>query len=188
VTSLSSPDWSHHVVGESAGAEPPPPGIDLESFRAIMGSLASGVSIISSLGSTEAPLGMTCSAVCSVSADPPLLLSCVRTPSVTLDAIQACRRFTVNFLDITGRDLSELFASHAPDKFAKVPWRPSVLVGMPVIEQSIAVAECLLRETFRAGDHMIVLGRIVGGEVAPDRFPLAYWRGNYVRVLRMSRH
>ena len=33
------------------------------------------------------------------------------------------------------------------------------------------------------GDHVIVIGRIVGGEAEPDRLPLGYWRGGYVRTV-----
>src|SRR6266536_565576 len=77
-------------------------GIDLadigfDSFCDIMGSFATGVSVLTSLD-RAGPHGMTCSAVCSVSAAPPLLLSCLRTPSSTLDAIRACGRFLVNVL------------------------------------------------------------------------------------------
>jgi flavin reductase (DIM6/NTAB) family NADH-FMN oxidoreductase RutF len=164
--------------------------IGLDVFRAIMGSFASGVSVITSLDTTEdieRPCGMTCSAVCSVSADPPLLLSCVRTPSVTLDAIRATGRFVVNFLDTNGRDFSDLFSSRNANKFADVRWHRSDQVGMPLLEPTVAYAECTVHDLMAAGDHMIVLGRVVGGGVFPDRFPLGYWRGNYVGVFRVTR-
>ncbi|HET8683504.1 MAG TPA: flavin reductase family protein [Micromonosporaceae bacterium] len=160
--------------------------VDFDAFRTIMGSFASGVSVVTTLGDDEAPRGMTCSAVCSVSADPPLLLSCVKPPSSTLNAIRTRGLFAVNFLDADGRELSDLFASQTPDKFAQVGWRPGATAGMPVLGPTLAYAECTVHNMFDAGDHVVVIGRIIGGQVAADRFPLAYWRGRYVRVFRVA--
>jgi flavin reductase (DIM6/NTAB) family NADH-FMN oxidoreductase RutF len=130
---------------------------------------------------------MTCSAVCSVSAHPPLLLACVNTPSATLDAITGKGRFAVNFLDVGAGAVSDLFASRATDKFAAVEWQPGTVTETPVLAGVVAHAECAVHELREAGDHVIVLGRIVGGEALPDRFPLGYWRGSYTRSLRMPR-
>lgn len=160
--------------------------IDFDAFRAIMGSFASGVGVVTTLDEAGNPCGMTCSALCSVSADPPLLLSCVRTPSSTLNAIKARGRFVVNMLDADARDISDLFASRTEDKFSRVGWFASELAGMPVLDRVLAFAECTVYDLVTAGDHVIVLGRIVGGKAAPDRFPLGYWRGTYVRVFRVT--
>ena len=162
--------------------------IGLDEFRQIMGSLASGVSVITSLDEDGAPYGMTCSAVCSVSAEPPLLLTCVRTPSTTLNAIRSSGRFLVNFLDADALALSDLFASRTPDKFAEVGWRHSDRLGLPQLERTVAHAECLVHDVVTAGDHAIVLGRIIDGQAIPDRFPLGYWRGRYVQVFRVAEH
>lgn len=37
-----------------------------------------------------------------------------------------------------------------------------------------------------ADDHVIVLGRMVGGGGDTAKFPLGYWRGSYVRLFRMT--
>ncbi|GAA4681667.1 flavin reductase family protein [Phytohabitans rumicis] len=160
--------------------------VDLDAFRTIMGSLTSGVSVVTGLDQEGNPCGMTSSAVCSVSADPPLLLTCVKPPSRTLDAIQARGCFVVNFLDAEGSEFSDLFASRTRDKFARVGWRPSEVVGAPLLDRTVAYAECTVHDRVEAGDHVIVLGRIVSGAVAPERFPLGYWRGRYVRVFRVA--
>lgn len=150
-----------------------------------MGSLASGVSVVTALDGSGQPHGLTSSSVCSVSKDPPLLLFCVRQPSSTLDAIRETRGFAVNILDADGHELSELFASFNDDKFASVAWRPGDVAGLPLLEPTVAFAECAVHDLIAAGDHTIVLGRLVGGGTAPDRFPLGYWRGRYVRVFRL---
>jgi flavin reductase (DIM6/NTAB) family NADH-FMN oxidoreductase RutF len=151
-----------------------------------MGSLASGIVVVTALGQDERPCGLTCSAVCSVSAEPPLLLSCVKTPSRTLDAIRERGRFAVNFLDSQARDVSALFAGRFQDKFENVPWSPGRATGMPVLLQTVAHAECTVHRMFDAGDHVIVLGCLIGGGADRGRFPLGYWRGGYVQMYRMG--
>lgn len=161
-------------------------GLDYEAFRDIMGSFASGISVVTTLSGDGEPYGLTCSAVCSVSADPPLLLSCVRTPSSTLDAIRTRGQFAVNFLDAHAREVSQLFAGPGQDKFHQVGWRPGATAGMPILERTLAHAECSVHRLVDAGDHVIVLGHLIGGHVDQSRFPLGYWRGGYVQMFRMG--
>ncbi|GAA1375919.1 hypothetical protein GCM10009612_73340 [Streptomyces beijiangensis] len=161
-------------------------GIGFADFRGIMGSFASGISVVTTLDDDDRPHGLTCSAVCSVSADPPLLLSCVKTPSSTLDTLRKRGRFAVNFLDSQAREVSDLFASRSQDKFTGVQWRPGQAAGMPVLDRTLAHAECEVHDVINAGDHAIVLGRMVGGGADASRFPLGYWRGSYVRLFRMT--
>ncbi|MET8011856.1 flavin reductase family protein [Streptomyces sp. NPDC005271] len=163
------------------------PSVDGARFRTLMGSLMSGVSILTTARADNTPIGMTCSAVCSVSAEPPLLLACVQTPSSTLEAITDRGSFAVNFLDAEANGTSDLFAGRVPDKFAEIEWCLSELTGTPLLGSSVAHAECAVHRLVEAGDHVIVLGRIVAGEARPDRFPLGYWRGCYTRTLRIRR-
>lgn len=158
--------------------------VSLATFRGVMGSFASGVSVVTTLDD-GVPKGMTCTATCSVSAEPPLLLTCFRKPSGTLDALTASGHFAVNFLDTDARDVAKMFASQHPDKFGEVAWRPGV-TGVPVLSATLAHAECTVYERFDVGDHAIVIGAVVGGEVDGERLPLGYWRGSYVRLFRMS--
>jgi flavin reductase (DIM6/NTAB) family NADH-FMN oxidoreductase RutF len=161
--------------------------IDDENFLSIMGSLPSGVSVVTTVSQEEPPVpdGLTCSAVCSVSRTPPLLLVCLRMPSRTLDAIMEHGRFAVNFLDAQAEPVSAVFAGPDESKFANVEWRPGEHTGMPVLERALAHTECLVQNRMDVGDHAIVIGRVVGGIVQDDRFPLGYWRGSYVGMFRM---
>jgi flavin reductase (DIM6/NTAB) family NADH-FMN oxidoreductase RutF len=161
--------------------------IDAATFRSIMGSLPSGVSVVTTVDYEEPQTlqGSTCSAVCSVSASPPLLLVCLKKPSLTLDAMIAHGRFAVNFLDAQAEQVSTIFAGQQQGKFAGVRWHGGEHTGMPVLERALAHTECLVQSSIDAGDHVIVIGRIVGGSVEADRFPLGYWRGSYVSISRI---
>jgi len=156
--------------------------IGYDDFRKIMGSFASGISVVTAIGHDRRARGLTCSAVCSVSADPPLLLSCIRAPSATLDALRERGRFAVNFLDSLACRVSDLFASPVADKFAAVQWQPGSATGMPILGCTLAHAECVVHTTVDAGDHVVVLGRVVAGKASPHRYPLGYWRGRYVQL------
>ncbi|MEU9337997.1 flavin reductase family protein [Streptomyces sp. NPDC048290] len=156
--------------------------VDRETFRSLLGSLASGVSVITVLDGSG-PKGFTCSAVCSVSAAPPMLLTGVSNRSGTLRVIKETGRFAVNFLSEHGQSLSALFASDCGTKFDGIRWEPGKVTGMPLLEPTVAHAECVLAQSVVAGDHTLIVGRIVGGGMEQQRLPLAYWRGDYRRLL-----
>ncbi|WP_344888581.1 flavin reductase family protein [Actinomadura meridiana] len=152
------------------------------TFRRVMGSFASGVSVVTTLDDGGKPRGFTCSALCSVSSSPPLLLTCVSSLSGTMRAIVGQGRFAVNILGVRGQEISQLFASReGQGKFDQVGWEPGEVTGMPLLQATVAHAECELTGTVEAGDHTVLLGRIVGGAVS-EQSPLAYWRGDYARL------
>lgn len=160
--------------------------LDYEAFRTVMGSFASGVTVVTTRTPDGEPHGLTCSAVCSVSADPPLLLACIRTPSRTLDVLRESGVFAVNFLDARARDISRRFSGREPDKFRGVPWHPGAARGVPVLDRVLAHAECSTLEFIEAGDHVVVIGLLVGGDADRSRSPLGYWRGSYMQVYRLD--
>lgn len=159
------------------------PSVDRGVFRGVMGSLASGVSVVTTLDEEGTPRGFTCSAVCSVSAEPPLLLAGVANNSGTLRAVRDGGRFAVNVLGSQGQEVSNLFASDSRSKFDRVRWEGGEVTGMPLLRVTVAHAECVLDEAVTAGDHTLLIGRIVGGGCEQGRPPLTYWRGGYGRLL-----
>jgi flavin reductase (DIM6/NTAB) family NADH-FMN oxidoreductase RutF len=151
-----------------------------EEFFAIMSAFPTGVAIVTTLDADGEPRGLTTNAVCSVSAEPPLLLVCVDKESRTLPALLHSKRFVVNFV-AEGRDeLARRFASKADDKFAGVSWEPGI-GGMPCLRaDSLAYAECATEQELEAGDHVIVTGLVVGGLVPdPESVPILYFRRSY---------
>jgi flavin reductase (DIM6/NTAB) family NADH-FMN oxidoreductase RutF len=168
-------------AAERNGTRPEPgKGVDKATFFAIMGAFPTGVTIVTALDADGAPRGLTSNAVCSVSAEPPLLLVCVDKRSQTLPALRQSGRFVVNYL-LAGRDaLANLFASKEPDKFADVAWRPAAN-GMPLLhEDSLAYAECTVVREAEAGDHIVFIGQVEGGQApVPASQPLMYFRRTY---------
>jgi flavin reductase (DIM6/NTAB) family NADH-FMN oxidoreductase RutF len=154
--------------------------IDQQTFFGIMGAFPTGVTIVTALDATGHARGLTCNAVCSVSADPPLMLVCLERGSTTLPAIRHSQRFAVNYLAAGREDLARLFATKEPEKFGGVPWQPADN-GMPHLHQdSVALAECTLAQEIAAGDHVILIGQVEGGRPPEEGArPLLYFRRGY---------
>lgn len=155
-------------------------GVGPETFRHIAGALPTGVTVVTTMDANGRPIGMTSGAVCGLSCEPPLLLTCIAKSSRTLGAIIRRQAFCVNVLAAHATAVSERFAGSAPDKFDGIAWRRSAR-GLPRLDDdSVAVAECELYETVSAGDHVIVMGLIVAGERCEDLArPLMYFRRAY---------
>jgi flavin reductase (NADH) len=154
--------------------------VDKATFFAIMSAFPSGVTVISTLDALGQPKGLTCTATCSLSADPPLLLVCIDRRSSTLDALRFSGRFVVNYL-LAGRgELSNRFASREPDRWANLAWRPT-RYGLPWLHRdTLAYAECALVQETDGGDHVIMVGRVDGGQPPPPGTqPLMYFRRGY---------
>src|SRR5690348_1438387 len=151
--------------------------IDADLFRRVMGSFASGVSIVTTIEPDGQPRGFTASGLSSLSLDPRLLLICVSAKSATLAAIQGRDAFTVNILTEAQRELAQRFASRQENKFAGVDWRAGA-TGTPVLDGALAYAECRVFRIYEGGDHVIILGEIVAAG-AGDAVPLLYFRGRY---------
>ncbi|RBQ20091.1 flavin reductase [Spongiactinospora rosea] len=157
--------------------------VDDDAFLAIMSAFPSGVTAVSTLDEHDQPVGLTCSAACSVSKSPPLLLVCIHNASRVLRSILDRELFLVNFLRDHREHISSLFASGADDRFTEIVWRPSRGAGLPWMPlDTIAYAECRVVHALRAGDHTIVIGAIVdGGHMGDELGPLMYWRRRYGR-------
>lgn len=154
--------------------------VEREEFFAIMSAFPTGVAIVTTLDADGQPRGLTTNAVCSVSADPPMLLVCVDRTSRTLEALRHARRFVVNFMSDGCADLCAHFASKAEDKFANVAWEAG-LGGVPLlVGDALAIAECRTEQELEAGDHLVLTGVVEAGRAPdPERVPILYYRKAY---------
>ncbi|MEO8284846.1 MAG: flavin reductase family protein [Chloroflexota bacterium] len=152
--------------------------IEKYQFMRVMGSFASGVTIVSVMGPDGEPHGFTANAVSSLSLEPRMLLVCVNKQSATLDAIKAAGCFAVNILSTDQQDTAQQFATRREGRFGGIRWRPGHETGAPVLDGSLAYAECRLTDTCSGGDHEILMGEIVAGD-AHEAEPLLYFRGRY---------
>jgi flavin reductase (NADH) len=166
------------MTAEPAGlAGPTAPPADL---RTLMAAFPTGVSIVTAMARDGTNWGMTCTSLCSVSLDPPVLLICLRCGSPTLQAIGESGLFAVNLLHAQARPTAELFASGAPDRFERVGWYPREGgAGPHLTYSSHTIADCSVISTQVVGDHTMVLGKVdVVTPIRPQR-PLLYGLRHY---------
>ncbi|WP_395656393.1 flavin reductase family protein [Nocardioides sp.] len=149
-------------------------------FRDVLGRFASGVTVVTSTSQGE-PVGMTCQSFSSVSLEPPMVLFIPAKTSRAWPMIQRSGTFCVNFLAADQAELSNTMASRGVDKFVDVKWTPSPQTGSPVLEGSVAQVDCTIHSVHEAGDHYVVIGRVVDLLTPEDgpADPLLFYRGEY---------
>lgn len=155
--------------------------ISIDDFRSGMRRLAAGVCLITTRQAEGQRSGLTATAVCSVTADPPTLLVCVNRKNGSYAAIKQAGLFAVNVLAYDDRPLADRFASPIPaeEKFDQGLWQPLV-TGAPVLESALVAFDCRLTDAIEAGSHDIVLGRIEGVKLrTTDVKPLMFAHGGY---------
>ena len=123
------------------------------------------------------PHGMTANSLSAVSLEPPLVLVCVDHAARLHRLITSAESFVLNVLAWDQEELSRRFADPHDDRFEGVPYRIT-REGFVRLDGALAHIECRRQALHEAGDHTIVLGRVVGGAARDDR-PLLYFRGAY---------
>jgi flavin reductase (DIM6/NTAB) family NADH-FMN oxidoreductase RutF len=151
--------------------------VDGASYRAAIARFASGVTLVTANGADDRAVGMTASAVTSLSLDPIQLLVCVSSGLPTLAAIEAAGGFAVNVLGEGHEELAMRFATPDVDRFAGVSLRPGW--SSPVLEEAIAVFDCRVAELLPGGDHTIVVGEVDACDHDPEGRPLVYWSSRF---------
>ena len=156
----------------------------MSDFIHAMGAAVTGVTVVTTSIAGE-PIGRTVSAMCSVSAEPPLLLVAIRTGSPLVAAISARRAFAVNVLGDHQAGLAESFAA-APHAFHERDWWPLTGGAPPLLHGAAARFVCDVATLTPAGTHTLVLGAVTRAERGTAT-PLAYTRRGYVAPLTTER-
>ena len=154
--------------------------ISADDFRAALSRFPSGVTVVTTKDADGRFHGITVSAFCSVSLDPPLVLICIERSTASHGAFVESGLFAVNFLSAEQEQLSERFASPLTDKFDGVPFSLGEL-GLPLLSNSLAHLECRVRNTSDGGDHTIFIGEVEYAAVG-DGDPLLYFRSDYWEI------
>jgi flavin reductase (DIM6/NTAB) family NADH-FMN oxidoreductase RutF len=154
-----------------------PSPVDAAHFRELCGRFATGVVVVTAVGPDGSLAGMTANSFTSVSLQPPLVSINVEHASDFHAVIAAVPRFAINVLATDQESLSRRFAGLGPDRFAGIGYRQTDR-GVIALTGAIAVIECEVVDRLAVGDHTVVIGRVVGGEVHDGR-PLLYFRGGY---------
>ncbi|MEX3937669.1 flavin reductase [Paraburkholderia phymatum] len=151
---------------------------DIADFRRALGAFVTGVTVVTTIQPDGSPRGFTANSFTSVSLDPPLILVCIAKTASSYAVFSQTRRFAVSVLAEDQKAVSGVFASKAADKFEQVAWHART-TGAPVMDDAAASFDCTTHEVVDAGDHIILIGRVVDF-VHTSSSPLGYCRGAYV--------
>jgi flavin reductase (DIM6/NTAB) family NADH-FMN oxidoreductase RutF len=157
--------------------------IDVSDFKRGMRHLAASVSLITTYHEGLRG-GLTATAVCSVSADPPQLLVCVNRTASAHDAIGASGVFCVNILAPQHEELARRFAGmdgvEGDDRFRDLgDWR-RLATGAPVLAGCPVSFDCRVVQTMSAGTHTVYLGHIVDAAIDEQAYPLYYCDARFI--------
>jgi len=154
--------------------------LDKASFRHVMGHFASGVTIMTTSAAGRMH-GMTVSAFASQSLDPLLILVSVERSTVMHQLVTDSGAFAINILDEHGEGTARFFADNARLKGPEFRDGAYHLgrTGSPILAEATGYLEATVDRTLDAGDHTIIVGRVVALKIVRDAPPLIYYRSGY---------
>lgn len=155
-------------------------------FKLGMRSLAGAVSIIT-CGLEGRLYGMTATAVCSATADPPTVLVCVNRATTTHDAIAKAELFCLNVLRHEDRELSGIFSGtqKGESRFRDDQWT-RLSTGAPVLINSLVSFDCRVANRLVHGSHTIFLGEVAQMQIGRKGKPLLYADGQYAKLASLA--
>jgi 3-hydroxy-9,10-secoandrosta-1,3,5(10)-triene-9,17-dione monooxygenase reductase component len=153
------------------------PDVDDAQFRQLLGRFATGVAVITVAAPDGRPHGMTANSLASVSLRPPLVSLAIDHLAELHGLITRVDVFVANILSSHQEALARRFADPHDDRFGGIGYSVSRTGGI-LLDGALAHIECARHHMVEAGDHFIVIGRVVGGATRDGR-PLLYYRGGY---------
>lgn len=173
-------------------------GVSADEFRAALSRLAAGVVLITALDPDDdaspgdaAPegedAGMTATAFMSVSLDPPLVMVSVRNDSRMDDILERQPLWAVSVLTESQRNIAGHFSAKGriSDRllFQSIPHARGEKTGAALVDGALARMECRTEQRVVAGDHTLVIGRVLTAATpGAESSPLTYFRGRYRKL------
>lgn len=150
-------------------------------FRDICGSFATGVTVVTTKGKNDKPIGMTANSFTSLSLEPPLVLFNIDKKASLYNDFMTNNCFAVNILSSDQQELSRKFSKRGVDRFQGVSYTEDI-TGAPILIDTLGYFDCLIKERVDSGDHIIVIGEVQNGELG-DGKPLVFYQGKYTQIV-----
>lgn len=152
------------------------------ALRSAMANFATGVSVVTAIHDGKAH-AMTANSFTAISLNPPLVMVSIRHEGRFHPVLMGSTGWAVSILNAEQSAAAKRFAKSGRDletQFDGVETTPSLITGAPWIVGAMAWLECQTETAIPAGDHTMVLGRVVGAyREDDDSSPLIYFRGGF---------
>ncbi|WP_020191067.1 flavin reductase family protein [Pseudomonas putida] len=155
------------------------PEIDSRAFRNALGNFPTGVAIMTAAQGGR-KVGITANSFSSVSLNPALILWSIDKRSSSYEIFSQASHFAVNMLAAEQVGLSKIFAKSGEGKFVSVKHTYGA-GGAPVLFGCSSHLECELFDQIDAGDHYVILGKVVAF-TDHGLAPLVFHRGGYTSL------
>lgn len=148
--------------------------MDVKQRRAVLRMIPHGLQVVTLRDGNEVH-GYTSSWLTQTSFEPPQIVLGVRADSRSREIMEQTGVFCVHFLGRDQQDLAQRFfkpADRAGEKLAGIATRDGAETGCPVIQDTLAHAECRVVHTFEGGDHLVVVAEVLDARVHREGAPL----------------
>lgn len=146
---------------------------------------AAGVAILTTRDG-ETPIGLTATAVCSVTVDPPRMVVLINKKVAAAGAVLGSSALCINLLGTGHEHLAKVFAGmvqgvYGPARFEHGSWVRRV-TGAPVLEGALASFDCRVIKVFDESTHYAFLCEVLDASDPPGGDPLIYLNGAFRRI------
>lgn len=139
------------------------PSVTASAFTSALSQAANGVSVVTTTCNGQ-KAGLTVSSMCSVCADPALLLVCVNLDNEFCEMTLQSGSFAVNIIPSSAADLAAVFAGLGKDpdtpRFSVGNWT-KLSTGAPILTNALVALDCQLDSSLVKGSHRVFFGKVV---------------------------
>ncbi len=170
----------------AAGQDSKPPSTSAARFRMGMSCLAGSVNVVALQTRDGTLMGLTATAVCSLSADPPSIIVCVNHSSALAKGLEKGAHFSVSVLSEHQTDISEAFGGRkgvsGKNRFIYGEWHRSEN-NVPILVDARACLECRVDDFIDYGTHRAAVGAVVDVHLQEmDDASLVFVKGSYFSI------
>ncbi len=156
--------------------------VDSSLYRDAMSRYAGHVQIVTTAHEGERR-GVTITAACSVSDNPPMLLACVNASNPKNAIFQKSGRFALNTLAADQIDLANAFSGRDPalsaqERFAMGAGQ-ELVTGAPVLNRALAAFDCRIVEARVMATHIVLIGEVMDISFGEHKPALLYMDRGY---------
>lgn len=161
------------------------PTISAKAHRDSMRHFAVGVALITGRDE-QAQAGLTATAVCSVTADPPRLVVFVNKNVVARQIIMDSGALCVNVLASDQEEIAKVFAGMVKDvygdaRFQYGKWSQQI-TGAPSLDNALVSFDCRVIKVFDESTHNAFLCEVLSTIERSDGEALIYLNGTFHRI------
>jgi flavin reductase (DIM6/NTAB) family NADH-FMN oxidoreductase RutF len=158
----------------------------LSAFKGAMRRLAGHVHLVTTRQGDERG-GLTATAVCSLTAQPPRILACINLSGRTFRMIAESRVMGINVLGIEHEALARRFSlNNGTDPFEGAERWTQAATGTPLLEDAQATFDCTVEQMVVTSTHAIVIGEIRHISHRDEGVPLLYANGQFAGTAPLS--